>query len=256
MHMAYRLHKECQSVYDMIFVFANTGQENEKTLLFVDRCAKEWAMPIVWVEAVVNASRGTGTTHRLITFESASRSGRPFEDVIVKYGIPNKMYPHCTRELKLHPIQSYARSIGWATGTYYTAIGIRADEPNRLHEDSATLIYPLAHIFPMDKMDINEWWESQPFQLGLTDYQGNCTWCWKKSLAKHMVLLQENPVSYDFPARMEKLYGTYPDGSARVFFRESRSVNDLIAISQLLKGQAPPDRPDDDSGCSESCEVF
>ncbi len=91
---------------EIVYVFANTGQEREETLAFVAHCAEYWSMPIVWVEASIQSGR-IGTGHKIVTFETASRHGEPFESMITKYGIPNKAYPHCTRELKLAPMYSY-----------------------------------------------------------------------------------------------------------------------------------------------------
>ena len=39
--------------YEMVFVFANTGEEAEETLQFVDQCDKTWDLNMVWVEALV-----------------------------------------------------------------------------------------------------------------------------------------------------------------------------------------------------------
>lgn len=254
-----RLRDEYSDIYDMAFVFANTGQEHEKTLQFAERCSKEWSIPIVWVEAVVHHNEKLGCTHRIVDFNTASRHGEPFEEVIKKYGIPNKSYPHCTRELKLNPIRSYMKALGWEE--YLTAIGIRSDEPRRIRKDAeaAGIIYPLVSMFPTDKPAINDWWEEQPFQLDLLEHQGNCTWCWKKSLKKHVMLAQESPEIFEFPARMEATYGLSgynEDGTKRVFFRERRSTKDIVSIAQLLNPTPYANRPDDDSGCSESCEAF
>lgn len=257
--MAKKLRDEYADVYDMIFVFANTGEEWEETLLFVDRCDREWGLKVVWVEAVVHFGERKGCSHKVVNFASASRHGEPFEEIIKKYGIPNKSYPHCTRELKLNPIRSYAESIEWEN--YLTAVGIRSDEPSRVRKNAAQfhIIYPLVSMFPTDKPTINDFWEDQNFTLNLQDHQGNCKWCWKKVLSKHMRIARETPEVYEFPARMESLYGVSGhnvDGTKRVFFREKRSAKDIILLSEILN---PPDRlndPDEDSGCSESCEAF
>jgi len=257
----WKLYSEYFSVFDMVAVFANTGQENEKTLAFVDRCSKEWCIPVTWVEAVVNKGR-VGCTHRIVTFENASRNGEPFEAVIQKYGIPNKAYPHCTRELKLNPIKSYLSSLGW--DNYLSAVGIRSDEKRRIREDFLfhRLVYPMSGewpmMFPTTKPFINDWWQDQPFRLGLEEHQGNCTWCWKKSLTKHSMIAQESPEVFEFPKRMEDQYGLNGhnlDGTKRVFFRGNTSTDNLIQITKQLT-RRPLFDPDEDSGCSESCEAF
>jgi hypothetical protein len=248
---------------DMRVVFANTGQENEATLDFVRRCEQFFGFSAVWVEAVPQAEK-LGTAHRVVNYETASRSGEPFEAVIQKYGVPNSKFSHCTRELKLRPITHWARAQGWAADSYDTAIGVRADEARR-RSDEPTYVYPLLDWLPLDKPGVNKFWSAQPFRLQLAGYQGNCKTCWKKSNRKLLTLIDENPAQFDFFDRMEREYGlvgpefkkTTVPGYRRVFFRGNRSVQDLRAAH--AKGgwdSAVDDALDTDSGCSESCEVF
>lgn len=253
----------CSNQYDIKVVFANTGQEHEKTLEFVRNCDLHFGFGTVWVEAVVHHREKIGTTHRIVNFDTASRCGDPFEEMIRKYGIPNKAWPQCTRELKLRPMESYMRSIGW--NDYMTAVGIRTDEVRRVSggAEAARIIYPLIDMVPTDKQDVNAWWEDQPFNLEIQEHQGNCTWCWKKSLNKHLRLIKESPEIYDFPRRMEQQYGlagTNPNGISRVFFRENRSVDDLFVLAEHLQYQESLQgslfNMDANSGCAESCEVY
>lgn len=244
---------------NLVFVFANTGQEREETLIFVEQVDKYFGLDVVWVEAVVHHNEKKGSTHNVVSFETASRSGEPFEEVIRKYGIPNKSAPHCTRELKANPIKSYARSLGWKD--YKTAIGIRFDEPSRVG-DSDKFIYPLYERM-IDKIDVNNFWERMPFTLKLQEHQGNCSWCWKKSDRKHFMLIQESPEIYDFPKRMEELYaksGTNKDEDhERTFFRGHRSANDLFREYEIIASNGEIQLrmfDDENSGCSESCEPF
>jgi hypothetical protein len=255
-YMAKRLKDEYADTYELVFVFANTGEEHEKTLIFVDRCDKEFGLNVVWVEAVTHHGERIGCTHKVVTFETAARNGEPFEDMIRKYGIPNKAYPHCTRELKANAMRSYAASIGWETGTFKFAVGIRADEPARLSE-VPDRVYPLAHWFPITKRGVLQWWSRQTFDLGLEAHQGNCKWCWKKSLKKHGMLVRESPEVFDFPAQMERLYGLSgynEDGNPRVFFRGNMSTADLIQITLGSPLETLPDFIG--PTCSESCEAF
>ena len=259
---------------EWVVTFANTGQENEQTLEFVDRVQRFADVPVVWVEAVVNHGFRTSSSHRIVTFDTASRNGEPFEDVIKKYGIPNQRFPMCTRELKINPMNSYMRSIGWNAGEYDTAIGIRADEAGRMSSDAEKrrFIYPLAQKHPVTKQQINAFWESMPFRLELTGYQGNCKWCWKKTLRKHLTIITETPEAYDFPERMEGLYafnGARPEGDTepRRFFRENMTVQDLRNLADTLDFEKFHDdsrvypQPtlfdlDEGFGCVDSCEVY
>lgn len=255
----------CANEYDIKVVFSNTGQEHQKTLEFIKRCDDELGFGTAWVEAVVYQNERRSSSHKIVTFETASRAGEPFESIIQKYGIPNIAFPHCTRELKLRPIRSYMNSIGWETGSYETAIGIRIDETRRVKKDAkkAKISYPLIDIIPTDKQDVNDWWEEQSFNLEIPEHHGNCTWCWKKSLSKHFKLISESPEIYDFPRRMEELHGRTGAGSSkgesRVFFRNFISTNDLFKAAEIADNSAMGKMQMDldlNGGCSESCEVY
>lgn len=250
-YMARMLQLTCDSI---IYIFANTSQEREETLSFVNECSIRWGMKIIWVEAEVHHGERIGTGHRVVTYETASRNGEPFEDMIKKYGLPNKSYPHCTRELKLAPIYSYLKQIG-LIDDYNMAIGIRADEPRRIRKDAkdAGIIYPLKDQFPTSKYDVDEWWSKQEFNLHLLPHEGNCSWCWKKSLNKHFKLIDSNPEIFDFPNRMEMLYAeTNSKHGRRVMFRENRTVRDLFLMQQQNKATVDDT---DDIECGESCDI-
>jgi hypothetical protein len=272
--------------YDEIsVVFSNTGQENEETLEFVRNCDSQFGFETVWIEAVQHHGERKSPSFRLVNFETADRTGAVFEDEIKKYGIPNTKFKDCTKNLKRRPIEAYARSLGWAS--YETAIGIRADEIDRMsvEADKRGIIYPLVGM-GIKKPHVNQWFSRQPFRLHLKGYQGNCKWCWKKSLRKHLTIIRDNPEAYDFPRRMEAVYGRHgpefrhdpstrraPIGQdyKRTFFRENRSVDDMFALYEEKKDSFRP--ADDDSltlpdfdlfdplldiggGCGESCEVW
>lgn len=281
-YMAHWLKLNKSHEYDMVFVFANTGQENEQTLEFVDRCDKYFNLDLVWVEAVVHHNERKGCTHRIVNFESASRNGEPFEEVIKKYMIPNKGNNHCTRELKLNPIKSYMRSIGWKKSDYFTAVGIRSDEIDRISEKRIEnkLYYPLVSDVSATKPMINDFWRRMPFRLELKGYEGNCMTCWKKSARKLATIAKKNPERFDFFRRMEEKYGYFISDGKRnnknlkppfKFFREERSVDDFFVICEDPNFEPASDDSsvyqyqktlfdgvelDLNSGCIDSCELY
>lgn len=254
MMMARLIQIHCSKHADLLFVFANTGEEHPKTLEFINRCDVEWGLEIVWLEAKVNPGR-KGTTHTVVDFATASRHGEPFQAVIEKYGIPNRSFPHCNRELKLRPMQHYIKSIGWKN--VKVAIGIREDELRRLsrHAEDDGLVYPMAHWWPHDKADVLDWWSEQPFDLDIAEREGNCKWCWKKTFTKHAANIAVNPEWYDFPRRMEQQHGTTNRANPQVFFRGALSTDNLfIAVKDADLRALPNDEAS--GGCSESCEAF
>lgn len=267
-YMTWRLLQETRAT-DIVVGFANTGKEDERTLKFVDECDKRLGFGSVWIEAKVNAESGSGTSFRFVNYKTASRAGEPFEAVIQKYGIPNKNFPHCTRELKLHPMTSYLRSIGWEAGSYDTAIGIRADEVDRISAtaDQNKIIYPLVG-WGIRKSDILNWWAKQDFDLDLPEHRGNCVTCWKKSDRKLLTIAAEDPFAFKFFDRMERTYPNAGPGDfdrPRHFFRRNQSARDIIERSrhpfvkwrpEALQLQMFDPEMDVGGGCGDSCEVF
>ena len=213
---------------NIVFVFANTGLENEETLEFVENCDVKFGLKIHWVEALVWHNERKGTGYTITDYVHAKRKGEPFEQVIKKYGIPNQVNPMCTRDLKQAPINSFAKV--WFNGEkYHTAIGIRNDEVDRMNDkaEKIGLIYPLIKrdMIPTTKPMINFYWKNMPFRLNLKGYQGNCTTCWKKSFKKLYQIAKENPKAFDFMDRMEQEYGNYiPPQRIEKFIAEGKEV--------------------------------
>lgn len=261
-YMTKKLLDHMGNEYDFIVTFANTGLEHPKTLEFIHNCDTVFGFNTVWLEAVVHHDSRKAPTHKIVTFETASRKGEPFEEVIKKYGIPNTKFPGCTRDLKLNPINSYIRSLGINPNEVPTAIGIRTDETRRVNPAVAkekNLTYPLIDTWPSDKQDVLDWWEEQPFDLGIEEFEGNCLGCFKKSFRKHFQQIERDPSIFDFHRRMEAEHkNTGPQKGERFFFRGRTSTVQLFNLYEEHKDD--PHRAGqlayENGGCSESCEVL
>lgn len=236
-YMAIKLQQEYSDRYELKYIYANTGLEHEKTLEFLDGIDRRFQLGVVWVEAVINQEVGKGTRHKVVDFNSACRDSRIFEKMIDAYGIPNKAYPHCNRELKIKAMNSYVKSIEW--DKEFRAIGIRADEVGRLLDSAGETrtLYPLVDFFPTEKEDVLAWFSGKDYDLQIPEHLGNCVTCWKKSDTKILRIIQDEPESFDFFARMERdkgLCGHNIDGTKRVFYRQNRGVKDMKALSHAM----------------------
>lgn len=212
--MEYPKYKDVKKVV----LYANTGKELPETLDFIDKCDKYFGWNVVWIEPVIHPDKQKGTTHKVVDYETACRDGRLFQQMIDKYTMPNKSFPHCTRELKIRPLHSYMRQNYGVD--YHTAIGIRADELNRVNRSKKGYIYPLVDDIRVDNAFIRRYWDRQPFDLGIKDYEGNCDFCWKKSRRKRMTLLTEG---------MDVLDWVKWEGQSEYHFdRDDISIEELI----------------------------
>lgn len=263
-------------------VFANTGEENEETLKFVEECSVLFNREIVWVEY----DRKDGKpSFKVVNFVDAYRShdignlenrfkDHPFRKAIERFGIPSQNNFMCTRELKERPILRYMRSIGWLPRHYDLAIGIRADEIDRIGQ----YYYPLVKA-GITKQMVNAFWDKMPFRLQLKGYQGNCKTCWKKSFRKLGTIAAEDETKFNFFKIMEEDYGNFIPATwrrnidlPRRFFNKSTGVDDVLKIPNKPGFQVAIDDSIDtsyqvtvlhdgteldiNSDCLDSCEPF
>ena len=253
--------------YQFRFVFANTGLEHENTLDFVHRCDKEFGLDLVWVEALVHPQHGVGITHKIVDYATASRNGEPFEAFIVKSGVPNASYNQCSHRLKTLPMESYRAALGFARN-HTTAIGIRADEFDRISENAEAmgLVYPLVQMTHCTKDQVRHWWANQHFDLNLPEHLGNCVTCWKKSDRKLWTIAKHEPHRFEFMNRMERQYRRVRAGEKdRLFFRRHRSTQDILAESEKPFAEFTDVMPqlqlgffdaiDIEDGCGSHCEI-
>lgn len=174
---------------ETVVCFANTGKEDEATLRFVQDCASNWSVNVVWLEY-----RHKGFS--VVDYHSASRKGEPFEELIrVKNYLPNPVARFCTEELKVKVIDKYLASIDLEADTM---VGVRSDEPRRLVKlRQRGLLIPLADA-NVTQDDVQLFWKSQPFNLGLSFRDGvtplgNCDLCFLKGPNQIMGLIKDSP---------------------------------------------------------------
>lgn len=263
--------------YEMIVCFANTGKEREETLEFVEKCDKEFKFNVVWLEAKNDERYKVTSNFKIVDYKNASRNGEPFELLFSKIGLVNQNRPKCTEFLKIDPIHKYIKSLGWKK--YYTAIGIRTDEPKRLNREYAKknrYLY-FADFVNVIKSDVNLFWSNQSFDLNLKSYEGNCDLCFKKGLRKLMTIVKENPQLADWWREMENKYEYYSingydkNNYRNTIFRDKMTIDDIIEESKFPFEMAIDEKYDIDKykqmamwdnyldsngGCTESCEVF
>lgn len=186
-------------------LFANTGKEDEATLRFVDQCAKNWDVNIAWLEYKSDAPK-----YRLVNFQTASRNGEPFEDLVKKKNyLPNMVARFCTAELKVLTIDRYLKTFGW--DDYATMVGIRADEPRRVAKmrgNKDIKLTPLADD-GITEADVWSFWDKQSFDLELPKVSGasNCDLCFLKGAGILMGLIAQKPERAIWWAQMEQTIG-------------------------------------------------
>lgn len=176
--------------------FANTGKEREETLRFVHECSTRWGVTVNWLE---RTPRGG---FQIVGYNSASRKGEPFEQLIrEKQRLPNWKERWCTEHLKLRSLFAFAKSLGWGPGDYAEVVGLRYDEGHRIFKslnqaeaDGHKLAYPLSKARVV-KADVMAFWSAQDFDLGLAPYEGNCDFCFLKGRGIRKRLIRDGQSS-------------------------------------------------------------
>lgn len=225
---------------DAIICFANTGKEEEATLEFVRDCAEYWQVPITWLEF-----RDTEDRFEVVTFETASRNGEPFEALIRKRNyLPNPVTRFCTIDLKIRPIGRYLLSLGMADtkteAENMSMIGMRADEQRRAAKIADKSRIPLVTA-GITKEDVGAFWRAQPFDLGLPNnngvtMHGNCDLCFLKGGAQILSLIAEKPARAVWWAGMEALALALASKPSGAVFRSDRP--NYASMAQFANDQA------------------
>lgn len=185
---------------DVHVTFANTGKEREETLRFVHDCAIAWGVRVNWLERVAT---DRGFTE--VGFNSASRNGEPFAELIASKGyLPNTVTRFCTLELKIRVMRDFARAMDWRR--WDSVVGLRADEPTRAAsamrrnasgKEPFRAVVPLYHAGVTNR-DVRAFWREQPFDLQLLPFEGNCDACFLKARPKLFEVERTKPGSLDW----------------------------------------------------------
>lgn len=180
---------------DVHVCFANTGKEREETLRFVHDCATHWGVRVRWLEWRTRRTKDDEGNvipfdHRYeeVGFNSASRDGRPFAELIaVKGYTPNAVTRFCTSELKVRVMKWFMQAQGFDHWT--NVVGLRHDEPHRVRKSRAPNKDRWDVSLPLDdakvsNRDVRAFWDRQPFDLQLLPFEGNCDACFLKARPK------------------------------------------------------------------------
>lgn len=236
---------------DVIACFQNTGLEHPKTYEFVKQVEEKWQVPILWLEMTVDQAECGKKSYgyRQTNFETASRLGEPFAELIKKKKyLPNPVARFCTSELKVLTVNRYVENeLGWDDWDVF--VGLRADEPWRvakLKSDNRK-DNPLAplHKAGHTTQDVAEFWKQCDFDLDLPGGDntfGNCVGCFLKGRSKLERIMENNPDHFAWWIQMEKEVG----GT----FRSDRPSYETMFTEITIQGKLFDDRyPDDSMPC-------
>jgi hypothetical protein len=218
---------------EAIVTFANTGKEEEATLEFVRDCGKNWGVDIHWVE--YQHAEKPADRWKKVTFETASRNGEPFFDLIDQNGspyLPNPVARICTAKLKIRTIHAYLKALGWKHNENMDWVGIRADEMRRaakIDRERTPLV-----TAGVTKETVGKFWKEQPFDLGFPNMNGvtmhgNCDLCFLKPTHQIISLIREKPSRADWWIKAEMSVQT----SNKTFGDGGRFRKDRPSYSEL-----------------------
>lgn len=204
---AYMAKKLLDAGGNYLVLFQNTGKESLATLDFINECDKRWGLGVVWLEYRF------GGQFEVVTYETASRDGRPFSELIAHYKnfLPNQRLRYCTTELKINTARRYLKSIGVEEWINYN--GIRYDEPRRWSKVANLPSYQSIELplvkWKTTKADVLAFWQEQDFSLKLKEPYGNCDLCFLKGKGKLSIIAKEQPALFDWWIKHEKNGNTF-----------------------------------------------
>lgn len=244
-------------------VYANTGKEHERTLVFLKRLQEATEAPLTWVEFRPPERLGMAPKHSRteeVTFETAARAGQPFEDFLETLAAYRReakdadpIAPHaimrvCTAYMK---VRTQARwSIQQVGAQYTSSVGLRFDEPRRVKRLLSQATANVAYACPLSdagitKADVLAFWSAQTFDLDIPEYLGNCNKCFLKDEADIAQSYYEEPEDGDWWLAIQNRYGDFKRGgtSMRTIFAEAKVRMEVIRPA--VRAWKEPQRPAD-----------
>ena len=211
-------------------LFANTGRERPETLDFVAALTAQWGVPITWLEFayIPDGKDGKPKTRAVVVDrESAATHGEPYEAMLASVSfMPSVTQRICTSELKVLTIDRHL----WGTRRLTKRqtrklIGFRFDEPARwkpaLYQE-CEVAYPMVEA-GVTRADVAEFWQRQPFDLGIPSERGNCDLCYLKGRGNLLETIRAEPWRADWWIEVERRRGRT--------FRIGESFADLKAAA-------------------------
>ena len=244
------------------FVFMDTGAEHPLTYEFVRNVNKHYQLDLTCLRLKLNPQLGKGNTYTIVDVADIKPDLKPFKDMTTKYGVPYIGGMFCTDRMKLTPYKKYCDET-YGRNNYETWLGIRQDEPARLHQRDG--IRYLAEISDAEKVDILDFWKGQPFDLEIDEWLGNCVFCPKKSNLKLAAAHRDvdNQIYVDFIDTITSQNVRVDDNTGHYsrMYRGKQSLESLIKNYEMftrdeIVNRIRSTKKLDTGSCSESCEVF
>lgn len=243
------------------FVFMDTGAEHPATYQFIKDIVKHWKIDLVCLRVVVNPEMGKGGDYKVIDLDELKQDLEPWKSMLAKYGAPAYDMAYCTARMKTEPFKKYCEDV-FGKGNYETWLGIRADEPKRLKPREG--FHFLAEISDLVKDEILDWWETQPFDLAITEHLGNCVFCIKKGLNKVALAAKDEPEMAVKWIHVTEGSNVRTEGRKH---NHQRMYRGRLHMSDVLDQYKDHDRDEmykslrsskryESGSCSESCEAF
>tara|TARA_R100000808_G_scaffold23738_1_gene53110 strand:- start:4104 stop:4946 length:843 start_codon:yes stop_codon:yes gene_type:complete len=222
---------------DLKICFQNTGLEHAATYEFVKDCAHRWDCDITWLEYCV---KDGDHDFRVVDYDSASRNGEPFSQLIEKRGyLPSVVARICTTMLKMRTMDKHIRTLPGFEDGYTNAVGLRADEPHRaqrIKSDNSReeIICPIYENGETE-VQVLEFWKEQPFDLNLPlrgNMAGNCVGCFLKKRSKIELLAKEMPEYFNWWIDAEKWASQRSDVRVKKFREDRPSYAKIIEMTE------------------------
>lgn len=223
--------------FNKAYVFCNTGMERKETIDFLKNIENEWNLPLIKIEGVYSLEMGVGAKYKIVDWDNLNMTAQPFKEMIahknkgVFDGLPNPDAPYCSENLKTIPAKKLFDDL-FGVNNYIKAIGYRKEDmPKRITFAESKIdkdrIFPLLTDFemPISQLDLNKWWNNQPFKLEIHGKFGNCEICWKKSENNLIDNIRKGTRFIDWTLEMETKYNS-------VMFRGHKSITDLVKMAE------------------------